>query len=292
MSPARRRQLVEDAQRKLGVSERRACRALGQLRSTQRYRGSPRADEAELVDRMTELALEYGRYGYRKIARFLRQEGFAASPKRIERLWRREGLKVPKRQPKRRRLWLNDGSCIRRRADRPNHVCSYDFAQDRTTDGRVYRMLVVVDEFTRECLTIRVARKLSSWEVIESLADLFLSRGLPTYIRSDNGPEFTAKEVREWLGRLEVAPLFIEPGSPRENGYVESFNTRLRDELLDGEIFYTLREVQVLTERWRWQYNHVRPHSSLGYHPPAPGAIEWPLGTTRQPLPVMHGFPP
>ena len=136
------------------------------------------------MDRMTELALQYGRYGYRKIARFLREEGFAASPKRVERLWRREGLKVPKRQPKRRRLWLHDGSCIRRRAQRPNHVWSYDFIQDRTTDGCVYRMLIVVDEFTRECLTIRVARKLSSWEVIEALADLFLSRGLPTYIRS------------------------------------------------------------------------------------------------------------
>ena len=241
MSPARRRQLVEDAQRKLGVSERRACRALGQPRSTQRYRGSPRADEAELVDRMTELALQYGRYGYRKIARFLQQEGFAASPKRIERLWRREGLKVPKRQPKRRRLWLNDGSCIRQRAEGPNHVWSYDFVQDRTTDGRVYRMLVVVDEFTRECLTIRVARKLSSWEVIESLADLFLSRGLPTYIRSDNGPEFTAKAVR------------------------------------------------VLTERWRWQYNHVRPHQALGYRPPAPEARDWPLAASREDKqPAIH----
>ena len=175
---------MEHAQRKLGVSERRACRALSQPRSTQRYHGSPRADEARLVDRMTALALQYGRYGYRKIARLLRQEGFAASPKRIERQWRREGLKVPKRQPRRRRLWLHDGSCIRRRAEGPNHVWSYDFVQDRTTDGRVYRMLVVVDEFTRECLTIRVARNLSSWEVIEALADLFLSRGLPTYIRS------------------------------------------------------------------------------------------------------------
>jgi putative transposase len=238
---------------------------------------------------MTELALQYGRYGYRKIARFLRDEGFAASPKRVERLWRREGLKVPRRQPKRRRLWLHDGSCIRRRAEGPNHVWSYDFIQDRTTDGRVYRMLVVVDEFTRECLTIRVARKLSSWEVIEALADLFLSRGLPTYIRSDNGPEFTAKAVREWLGRLQVAPLFIEPGSPWENGYVESFNARLRDEFLDGEIFYTLKEVQVLTERWRWQYNHVRPHQALGYRPPAPEARDWPLAASREDKhPAIH----
>ena len=150
-------------------------------------------------------------------------------------------------------------------------------------------MLVVVDEFTRECLTIRVARKLSSWEVIESLADLFLSRGLPTYIRSDNGPEFTAKAVMEWLGRLEVAPLFIEPGSPWENGYVESFNARLRDDFLDGEIFYTLKEVQVLTERWRWQYNHVRPHQALGYRPPAPEVRDWPLAASREDKqPAIH----
>ena len=211
-------------------------------------------DEAKLIERMTDLALQYGRYGYRKITWFLQQEGFAANPKRVERLWRREGLRVPKRQPKRRRLWLNDGSCIRRRAERQNDVWSYDFVQDRTLDGRAFRMLVIVDEFTRECLTIRVARKLSSWDVIECLAELFVSRGLPSHLRSDNGPEFTARAVRKWLGRLGVAPLFIEPGSPWENGYVESFNARLRDEFLDGEIFYTLKEVQVLTERWRWQY--------------------------------------
>ena len=153
---------------------------------------------------------------------------------------------------------------------------------DRTQDGRAFWMLTVIDEFTRECLTIRVARKLSSWDVIESLAELFLSRGLPTHIRSDNGPEFTAKAVCKWLGRLAVAPLFIAPGSPWENGYVESFNARLRDEFLDGEIFYTLKEVQVLTERWRWHYNHVRPHQSLGYKPPAPEARGWPLAANRK----------
>jgi transposase InsO family protein len=280
---------VEHAQRKLGVSERQACRALGQPRSTQRYRGSPRSDETVLVERMTDLALQYGRYGYRKITWFLQQEGFTVNPKRVERLWRREGLKVPKRQPKRHRLWLNDGSCIRRRAEGPNDVWSYDFVQDRTIDGRAFRILVIVDEFTRECLTLRVARKLSSWDVIECLAELFVSRGLPNHLRSDNGPEFTAKAVRKWLGRLDVTPLFIEPGSPWENGYVESFNARLRDEFLDGEIFYTLTEVRVLTERWRWQYNHVRPHQSLGYRPPAPEARGWPPAASREDKqPTIH----
>lgn len=234
------------------------------------------------MDRMTALATQYGRYGYRKITSMLRGEGFVVNAKRIERLWRQEGLKVPKRQPKRRRLWLGDGSCIRLRAERPNHVWSYDFVQDRTIDGRAYRMLVVVDEFTRESLALRVARKLSSWDVIEALAELFLMQGLPTYIRSDNGPEFTAKAVKRWLARLDVAPLYIEPGSPWENGYVESFNARLRDEFLDGEIFYTLKEVQVLTERWRWHYNHVRPHQSLGYRPPAPEARGWPPAASPQ----------
>ena len=225
---------------------------------------------------MTELATQYGRYGYRKITSMLREDGFVVNPKRIERLWRREGLKVPKRQPKRKRLWLGDGSCIRLRAERPNHVWSYDFVQDRTAEGRQYRVLVIVDEYTRECLSLRLARKLSSWDVIDTLSELFLQRGLPTHIRSDNGPEFTAKAVKKWLEDLDVAPLFIEPGSPWENGYVESFNARLRDEFLDGEIFYTLKEAQVLTERWRWHYNHVRPHRSLGYRPPAPEAWGWP----------------
>jgi transposase InsO family protein len=226
-----------------------------------------------LVRRMVELATRYGRYGYRRTWKLLRREGFHVNHKRIARLWRREGLKVPKRQPKRRRLWTNDGSCYRLRAERPNQVWSYDFVMDRTSDGRALKMLTIVDEYTRECLAIDVERRLRSDDVQYRLTRLFTSRGLPEYIRSDNGPEFIAKALRSWLGNLEIAPLYIAPGSPWENGYVESFNGKLRDELLNGEIFDTLREAKVLVERWRFEYNTFRPHSALGYMPPAPEAM-------------------
>lgn len=256
------------------VSERRACRVLGQARATQRCRALPPADEPRLVTRMIELATAYGRYGYRRVTALLRRDGWRVNHKRVERLWRREGLKVPKRQPKRGRLWLNDGSCVRLRSEHPNHVWSYDFVFDRTHDGRPLRMLTIVDEYSRECLAIEVERRLRSHDVLERLADLFVQRGTPDYIRSDNGPEFTAHAVRGWLQRLEVKTLFIEPGSPWENGYVESFNGKLRDELLNGELFYTLSEAKILTERWRRVYNQVRPHSALGYRPPAPETIQ------------------
>lgn len=193
--------------------------------------------------------------------------------KRVQRIWRREGLKVPQKQPKRGRLWLNDGSCIRLRPARPNHVWSYDFVMDRTHDGRAFRMLTVIDEFTRRSLAIVVARKLNSEDVLACLADLFVAHGPPDHLRSDNGAEFTAQAVRGWLCRIGVKALFIEPGSPWENGYNESFNGKLRDELLNTEIFYSLKEAKVLIERWRQHYNTVRPHSSLGYRPPAPEAI-------------------
>ncbi len=194
--------------------------------------------------------------------------------KRVERIWRREGLKVPKKQPKRGRLWFNDGSCIRKRPEYRNHVWAYDFVMDRTHDGRAIKMLTVIDEHTRECLAIKVDRKLKSMDVIEVLADLVLMKGVPAYVRSDNGPEFTAKLVREWLERLGSNTLFIEPGSPWENGYNESFNGKFRDELLNGEIFYTLKEAKILIEQWRRHYNTIRPHSSLNYRPPAPEAIQ------------------
>ncbi len=258
----------------LGVSERRTCRVVGQARSTQRHEPGVKNDEPLLVGRIVELAGEYGRYGYRRITAMLRSEGWRVNHKRVERIWRQEGLKVPKKQPRRGRLWLTDGSCVRRRAEHANHVWSYDFVQDRTHDGRAVRMLTVVDEWTRECLAIEVGRKLNSQDVLHRLGELFVTRGTPAYIRSDNGPEFTAKAVREWLSRVSVQTLFIEPGSPWENGYVESFNGKLRDELLDREIFYTLTEAQVLIERWRRDYNWKRPHSALGYRPPAPVAIE------------------
>ena len=201
------------------------------------------------------------------------QAGWVVNDKRVERIWRREGLKVPAKQPKRRRLWLADGSCIRLRAEHANHVWSYDFVADRTHDGRKYRMLNVVDEYTRECLAMRVARRLKSVDVIELLCELFILRGVPGYIRSDNGPEFIAQAVQEWIFGLGAKTAYIAPGSPWENGYVESFNARLRDELLNGEIFYTLREAQVVIESWRRHYNRVRPHTSLGYRPPAPEVV-------------------
>ena len=255
------------------VSERRACRVLGQPRSTQRHVRVIPDDEPRLVKRIIELACEFGRYGYRRITAMLRRAGWRVNHKRVQRIWRAEGLKVPKKQPKRGRLWLNDGSCVRLRPTRRDHVWAYDFVQCRTHDGRAIRMLTVVDEFTRECLAIDVARRLNSDDVLERLTWLFVTRGVPEHIRSDNGAEFTARAVRTWLGRVGVKTLFIEPGSPWENGYCESFNGKLRDELLDREIFYSLKEARVLIERWRHEYNWIRPHMSLGYVPPAPAAI-------------------
>jgi len=229
-------------------------------------------EEARLVARTIELATRYGRYGYRRITAMLRQEGWQLNHKRVERIWRKEGLKIPRKQPKRRRLWLNDGSCIRLRPQFKNHVWSYDFVTDRTADGRAFRILNIIDEYTRECLAMLVKRHITSQDVIDQLFELIIFRGIPEHIRSDNGPEFTAKAVRRWLNRLGVKTLFIEPGSPWENGYIESFNGKLRDELLNREIFTTLTEAKVLIGQWRKEYNQIRPHSSLGYQPPAPEA--------------------
>jgi len=232
----------------------------------------PTEDEHILTNDIVELASRFGRYGYRRITALLRHRGWSVNHKRVERIWRREGLKVPGKQPGRARLWLNDGSCIRLRPERPNHVWAYDFVLVRTRDGRAVRLLTVIDEYTRECLAIRADRHIRSSDVIETLAEVMVPRGVPDHIRSDNGPEFTATAIREWLGKVGAKTLYIEPGSPWENGYVESFNGKLRDELLDREIFYTLQEVQVLTEQYRQTYNRIRPHSSLGYRPPAPEA--------------------
>ena len=246
---------------------------MGQHRSTQRYHKRVPDDEESLRSRIIELASQYGRYGYRRVAALLRNEGWIVNHKRVERIWRQEGLNVPQKQPKRGRLWLNDGSVVRLRPLFPKHVWSYDFMHARTHNGTPFRILNVIDEFTRECLAVREERRLTQQEVMEVLTELFVQRGIPVHIRLDNGSEFTAKRVRNWLERLEVKPLFIEPGSPWENGYVESFNGRMRDELLNGEIFYTLKEAQVLIEMWRKEYNTVRPHSSLGYSPPVPETV-------------------
>jgi transposase InsO family protein len=250
-------------------------------------------DEERLTADIIELARLYGRYGYRKIAALLRDAGWLVNAKRVERIWRREGLKVPQKQPKRRRLWLNDGSCIRLRAEYRDHVWSYDFVEDRTHDERKYRMLNVIDEFTHECLAIRIDRKLKAVDVIDVLSDLFILRGVPGHIRSDNGPEFVAKAVQEWIAAVGARTAYIAPGSPWENGYIESFNARLRDELLDGEIFYTLKEAQIVIESWRRHYNAVRPHASLDYKPPAPEVFvpalaAWPSARTRTAPTATH----
>ena len=265
------------------------CAALGQHRSTQRKTPRGRDDEARLTADIIELALQYGRYGYRKITALLRAAGWLVNDKRVERIWRCEGLKVPARQPKKGRLWLNDGSCVRLRPKHRDHVWAYDFVEGRTHDGRKVRMLNIVDEFTRECLAIRVARKLKAIDVIDVLSDLFIQRGIPGHIRSDNGPEFIAKAVQDWIAAVGAKTAYIAPGSPWENGFVESFNARLRDELLDGEIFYSLREAQIVIESWRRHYNNVRPHGSIGYKPPAPevhlSSISAGLATQPRPAP-------
>jgi putative transposase len=229
-----------------------------------------RADEDALTHAIIEMAAQYGRYGYRRITEMLQRAGWSVGVDRVLRIWRREGLKVPSKQKPRSRLWLNDGSCIRLRPERRNHVWSYDFVEAQTHDGRKVRLMTLIDEFTRECLAIRVARRINSLGVLETMADVMVVRGIPEHIRSDNGPEMTAKIVRSWLAGVGAKTLYIEPGSPWENGYCESFNGKLRDELLNGEIFCSLKEAKILIEQWRQHYNTVRPHSSLGYRPPAP----------------------
>ena len=251
-------------------SERRICRALGIQRSSIRYVPEPRSDEGPLRASIVRLAAQYGRYGYRLIAGLLEQEGWSISRSRVERIWKQEGLKVPQKQPKRGRLWLADGSCIRLRPLRRNHVWSWDFVMDRTDDGRPIKMLTLIDEYTKECLAIHVARRIRANDVIDIFADVMVERGVPAFIRSDNGPEMVAKVLRNWLAQVGGQAAYSMPGSPWENGYCESFNGKLRNELLDGEIFYTLREAQVIIEQWRWHYNRIRPHSALGYRPPAP----------------------
>ena len=230
-----------------------------------------RLDEDELTRAVVTLAAQYGRYGYRRITALLQSSGWPVGKDRVQRIWRREGLKVPQKQRPRRRLWLNGGSCVRLRPEHRNHVWSYDFVHERTHDWRAFRLLTILDEYTRECLAIDVKRQMNHQDVLDRLAELFVDRGVPEFIRSDNGSEFTAQAVRDWLQAVGVRTLYIEPGSPWENGYIESFNGKLRDELLNMEIFDTLGEAKVLVERWRRDYNQIRPHSAL-----------WPIGRRCQ----------
>lgn len=255
-------------------SERRICRVIKQPRATQRYRKEEKKDEQELTTKIIALACQYGRYGYRRITAMLREEGLLVNHKRVERIWKQEGLKVPRKQPKRKRLWFDLGSCVRLRPERQNHVWSYDFIMTQTSDKRSIKILTIIDEYTRECLAIDVGRNIKAEDVQRILTELFIKRGLPEHLRSDNGVEFTAKIMLAWLKNLGVKTLFIEPGSPWENGYVESFHSKFRDECLNREIFDTLWEAKVVVENWRKEYNTIRPHSSLGYKPPVPEAFE------------------
>ncbi len=258
-------------------TERRACRVLGINRTAYRYEPVKRDDEDAIREKIIEFACNYGRTGYRQVTYLMRNNGVLINHKRVERIWKEEGLKRPQKQTKRRRLWLNDGSCVRLRAEHDNHVWSYDFVEDKTVDGKKIRFLNIIDESSRECLASLPRRSWHHTNIIEVLSDLFITKGTPEYIRSDNGPEFTAKKLMEWLADIGVITTYIEPGSPWENGYCESFNSRMRDEFLNGELFGNLYEAKVLTKRWTYYYNAIRPHSALGGRPPAPQSMVYPI---------------
>lgn len=269
MSPSRKRTAVDELRSSFAVSERRACDVVDQPRSSQRYQASVRDDEPRLLARMLELVRRYPRYGYRFITAKLRQEGWPVNAKRIYRLWRREGLKVPRKKRKKRRLGTSVNGCHRRRAEQKNDVWCWDFVFDHTTSGTQLKWLSIVDEYSRECLCLKVDRSITSEDVVDTLAELFAMRGVPRHIRSDNGPEFIATAIRQWLDQLNIEAMYIEPGSPWENGYAESFHSRFRDEFLALEEFENLSAARCLTSAWRHEYNEQRPHSSLGYQTPA-----------------------
>ena len=270
------------------VSERRACKVVGQPRSSQRYAPNPRDDESSLVRCMLDLVHQFPRYGYRRIAALLRRESWKASATRIYRLWRREGLKVPQKKRKRRRLGSSTNGCHRHRAQYRNPVWCWDFAFDHTSSGSTLKWFSVVDEFTRENLALKVDRNITSEDVIDSLAERFAIYGVPRHIRSDNGPEFIAEAIRRWFEQLDIKALSIEPGSPWENGYAESFFSRLRDEFLALEEFENLKAARKLTKAWREDYNHHRPHSSLGYLTPVEFEARCAASVRAAPSPRQH----
>ena len=242
---------------------------IGQARSTQCYRRKLPLQDHGLIEAMHRLALRWPRFGCRRITALLRKEDWLVNRKRVHRLWKAEGLQIRRKARKRRRIGTSANACHRRRPRYKDHVWGYDFVSDRTERGGQVKLLSVVDEFTRECLTIESGRTFTGADVVEVLKELFAIRGRPRYIRSDNGPEFACKAVRKWLKASGVGTLFIEPGSPWENGYVESFNGKLRDECTNGELFVNLTEVRYVVDRWRLDYNHHRPHSMLNWMTPA-----------------------
>jgi transposase InsO family protein len=241
---------------------------LDQPRSSQRYQVTPPDGEAALLKEILKLVRQHPRFGYRRIGRMLQAAGWKVNLKRIYRLWRREGLKVPRKQRKKRSLGTGENACHRRQPERKNHVWCWDFIFDRTEAGSTLKWLTILDEYTRECLALQVDRHITSEHVIDVLAELFKTHGVPEYIRSDNGSEFVSQAIRAWLKRIGVETLYIEPASPWENGYAESFHSRVRDEFMNCEIFENLKSARKQTAAWKEQYNTVRPHSSLGYRTP------------------------
>ena len=286
MTAEQRRQAVRFLQERFGVSERRACRVLGQARSTQRQVPKTKEEEGRLVARMLELVRRHPRYGYRRIWALLRREGWRVNRKRVHRLWRKQGLKVPRKPRKKRRLGSSVNSCVRRPAEHKDHVWAWDFLHDRTRDGGPLKWFTLVDEYTRECLALEVRRGMTAKAVVEVLAGVVQQRGAPAHIRSDNGPEFIAKGIRSWMAGAGLETLYIEPGAPWENGYAESFNSKVRDELLNAEEFASVLEAQVLGKEWRRGYNHERPHSSLGYRTPAEFGEMFPRADSAKPPPA------
>ena len=266
VSPLARRSVVKYLVKQRRSSQRRACVVVGLSRSLVRYIARQRRDEAELIKKIHKLAIRHSRYGYRRITVLLGREGCKINRKRVHRIWKAEGLSLPLRRPRRRRM--GPAGEIVNKAEYPNHVWSYDFVEDRTERGGKLRILTIIDEYTRECLAIRVAPSIPASAVVKVLEWLFLTRGVPKHIRSDNGPEFVSRAVCQWLEKSGCQTLFITPGSPWENGYIESFIDKLRDECLNREIFRNGREAQAIVENWRQEYNNYRPHSSLGYLTP------------------------
>ena len=260
------------ARQKLGTSERRTCQVTGLARSTLQYQPAPKDDDA-LRLALIRLAKQYGRYGYRKVCKLLCIEGWRVNHKKVERLWREEGLQLPHRHKKRKRLYHHDASVIRLRPRYPNHIWSVDFVHDKLSNSRRYKMLTVLDEYTREALNVTVAHSMGSSDVLEALYRLLLKRGRPTYLRSDNGPEFVAEPLQTWLRRVGIQPIRIYPGSPWENGYNERFNGTLRREVLNAEWFATIRQAQIVIDQWLKQYNHIRPHQALNMRPPVPEIV-------------------
>lgn len=292
MSPSQRRAAAVELQQQFTVSERRACAVLEQPRSTQRYQGWPRSDEAALCRRLRELVRKRPRFGYRRLTAVLRREGWTVNVKRVHRLCRKEGLKVRRIRRKTRAVGCSSNACQLRQATHQDHVWCWDFAFDRTESGTTLKWLSILDEFTRECLALKVARSITSEDVLDTLAELFAMRGVPGAIRSDNGPEFVARAVRDWLGRLQIETRYIAPGSPWENGYAESFHSKLVDEFLSRETFESVTAARIQTAAWRDDYNHHRPHSSLGYVTPAEFAARCAASIPESPSAAPQASPP